>query len=148
MPRKPGMLRILVATLTLLLSAGVAVAANPSAASAATCSGHGCDNKDPNATGCASGANSLGSRNVVDTGIIIGVVEARYSPACGTRWVRTTSFFGVKYLQAVMSPVAGGTVAADGYYSSVWTNMLYVPLPAIACYGGAIAPKNAPTWCS
>ena len=129
-----------------LAGGGVALSAAP--ASAATCSGHGCDNKDANATGCASGAYSIGTQRVFDHGINIGMIEARYSPACGTRWVRTTSFMGARYILAMMYVGSGPVLIQDGVYVSAWTNMLYAPLPLRACYGGYISPISPPNWCS
>ncbi|SES28165.1 DUF2690 domain-containing protein [Lentzea albida] len=102
----------------------------PGVASAATCSGTGCDNRDPEVTGCASGATTVGSSSTAK-----GLFELRYSSACGTKWVRFSAYQGGstrpgkdlqltvwdrprnKYVDFFASPAAGAH----------WGNMVYSP---------------------
>jgi hypothetical protein len=59
----------------------------------ATCSGAGCDNRDPDATGCSAGSrNASGPDAVVNTPW--GIVELRFSPTCQTNWVRVRNYPG------------------------------------------------------
>ena len=52
----------------------------------ATCSGTGCNNTDPEQTGCAAGAYT------VQTGILsTAYIQLRYSPRCQTNWGRVVS---------------------------------------------------------
>lgn len=54
-------------------------------ASASSCWGSSCQGKDPSSTGCANGAITLLSRDVVTSGPgggDWGVMDLRYSPSC------------------------------------------------------------------
>ncbi|MDR6435157.1 hypothetical protein J2790_000278 [Paenarthrobacter nicotinovorans] len=83
------------------------------------------ENTDPNATGCASGAYAITSRNVVNTTYnqVQGRVDVMYSPACQTNWVNLYGFVaGNRYqadIQNLGFPVLSvGTVffgAGSGY---------------------------------
>lgn len=55
----------------------------------ASCSGTGCDNKDPVNTGCARGARPVASKN---TGK--GLFELYWSSACQTNWVQVNNYAG------------------------------------------------------
>jgi hypothetical protein len=92
-------LRLLVVAFVLtagVLSAGAASAKSSGepavqapASVLATCSGTGCNYKDPQATGCATGAGNF------DDWIYAGYrVEYRYSPTCRAVWARATYVSG------------------------------------------------------
>src|SRR5688572_8659585 len=59
-------------------------------AQAASCSGRGCNGKDPADTGCSAGST------VADTAKMFtsGTAELRWSPTCRTNWVRVVNYAG------------------------------------------------------
>jgi len=74
-----------VGALALALGASIAVAAPASALS-----GTQYDGTDPAATGCATGSIVIYSADAWEGvyNTVEGTVEVRYSPSCGTNWVR------------------------------------------------------------
>jgi hypothetical protein len=70
-----------------------ASAATRPAAPEVTCSGHGCDGKDPESTSCASTAITAEYANIFDAyAERIGQIQLRYSTACRTVWARVIAF--------------------------------------------------------
>ncbi|MGW4209448.1 DUF2690 domain-containing protein [Lentzea sp. NPDC004789] len=115
---------------------------------AVTCSGSGCDDKDPEATGCASGAVTAAAVTSSK-----GRIELRYSSTCGTKWVRIPSY-------------AGGSTRPDGklqirvwdrprnvyvnFWASAgtgshWGNMVYSP-GVTRCGWGQVDWNGGATW--
>ncbi|MFF3752548.1 DUF2690 domain-containing protein [Streptomyces sp. NPDC002018] len=43
---------------------------------------------NPQTTGCAADAFTIGTRQIRSPQAVYGTMEVRYSPACGTNWVR------------------------------------------------------------
>ncbi len=87
-----GLKRILilaVAVLFLIASLGLV---SPATVNAATCSGSGCNGKDPVVTGCTASAylaKQFPIRRVSDGTVVSGVyLQVYYSNTCGTNWVR------------------------------------------------------------
>ncbi len=97
-----------------------------------------CDGDNPSTSGCSADARTVQTRNIVDTydNVVIGYVDLRYSPHCGTNWSRATS--------TIYSPYGGYrlyaaiTRSSDGkfyYYdvhnvaspTSIFTAMVYAP---------------------
>jgi len=73
---------------------------------ASATSGTGYDGTSPATTGCATGSYVIYSRNLYigGSGAYVGAMEVRYSPACGTNWVRvynqsTTDGVSQKYVE-------------------------------------------------
>jgi hypothetical protein len=56
---------------------------------AVTCSGSGCEGKNPQTTGCSADAITAASASIPD-----GKVELRWSQTCQTFWSRVTSWIG------------------------------------------------------
>lgn len=139
-----------VAMLAALLSMG-SIAFGAPQARAATCSGYGCDGRDPDATGCSSGAYTANSVNVYDFNHgnqYLGTIELRYSPACGTNWSRVTSAVGVTYLQAIVQRMSDHVYYNDqGNYLVVWSDMVYAPTVR-ACATGTIRTISAGPACA
>jgi hypothetical protein len=107
----------------------------PGTASAATCSGYGCDGVSATASGCSSDAYTAEQVNVYDShesGIELGYVQLRYSPSCRTVWAKTVNF-NEGYVAAVVHRNSDGVTesCSGGTYSSSYggwacqTNMLY-----------------------
>jgi len=74
-------------------AAGAVQAVPASAAPLATCSGAGCDNRDPEVTGCSADARNASGPNAVENSPW-GIVELRFSPTCQTNWVRVRNYPG------------------------------------------------------
>ncbi|MCL2585276.1 MAG: YjfA family protein [Streptosporangiales bacterium] len=86
--------RITRVALTALLATPALIATQTTTASAATttasCSGNGCDGRNPNSTGCSATAITAEEVEVVDSssGADDGELQLRYSTACRTTWAR------------------------------------------------------------
>ncbi len=96
-----------------------------------TCSGDGCDNLDPEQTGCANGAYTVTSVATPEE-----VIQMRYSPQCGTNWSRVESKGNNNDVYLVLiqriDGVAYGTKGLTGPVA--WSRMVYAPtVKARAC---------------
>lgn len=126
---------------------------SPKAALAASCSGYGCDGKDPYATGCAGAGASY---RVIDMRYvyneyrsIVGYVQLWWSDTCKTNWaraVRTVSYGTTYYTHAHIfrdnnwNRVIDNTDTRYDTWvrgaTAVYTRMVYAPvLLAQACGG-------------
>jgi hypothetical protein len=149
----PNALRFKKNVLVILLAAALTsvsiVTVTSTPAQAATCSGYGCDGLDPNATGCSAGANDTGSTYLYNaSGSIVGLLELRYSPACGTNWSRVTSYVGVRGLYARVTRESDGRSYADvGNYQVVWSNMVYAYNITACATGEILQISNTPQVC-
>ena len=97
----------------------------------ATCSGEGCDNVDPEQSGCAIGAYTVTSIATSTTDI-----QLRYSPICGTNWGRVVSEGSNNNVYLVLveriDGVSYGTKGLTGPIA--WSRMVYAPtVKARAC---------------
>lgn len=124
------------------------VAAPAPAGAAPTCSGNGCNGKDPYATGCASGAYEITSagRYLTDPyGHTNGsIIHLFWSPSCQTNWPvvtqpqSCTDSEGTAVWANVQNRTTGQWVnyvyQAKTAPTYVWGNMVYSPGPAWA-YG-------------
>jgi hypothetical protein len=100
---------------------------------------------DPIQTGCASDAYTVSTRAVTNSGGgVVGQVQVRYSPSCGTNWAKVVSSVGTAYIQAEVY-----TTSDWAYYSatstSVYTDMVYAP-NGVCAY--AIGSINSGPWSS
>ncbi|GAC1402035.1 MAG: hypothetical protein NVS4B12_13790 [Ktedonobacteraceae bacterium] len=119
---------MLVALLTTLVSLGVqgSVYAHSSQQAKVhiTCSGNGCDNVDPQQSGCSVGAYTVQSLAYPTV-----YIQLRYSPRCGTNWGRviTRGKHGGIYLVLVdrIDGVSYGTKGLTGPVA--WSRMVYAP---------------------
>jgi hypothetical protein len=136
------------ATAIIVSSVGI-VTMNSIPASAATCSGYGCDGLDPNAAGCSDGANDTASTYLYSAnGSVVGLLELRYSPSCGTNWSRVTSYIGVHNLYArVTRESDGGGYADVGNYQVIWSNMVYAYNITACATGAVLQISNTPQVC-
>ena len=131
------------AVLAMLFMIGGALTLAPPA-SAASCYGHYCSNRDPAATGCSGGA---WTQTAVDTywrpyfggGIITsdvyaGRLELRGSNTCGsTQWARFTPQDRMSYEIWVEQPETGYVTdwQKAGPWQSSWSNQIYSPSKCI-----------------
>lgn len=94
-------------------------------AQAASCSGTGCNGKDPVAAGCS------GSTTVADTAPMFtgGKAELRWSPSCRTNWVRISNYSGGDSALRITVWSSQGNVGfiAPGTPGNHWGNMVFAP---------------------
>jgi Protein of unknown function (DUF2690) len=97
------------------------VAVTTAPAYAAGCYGHSCNYRDPQAMGCASGAQTI---DEFSHGL--NRVELRYSPSCFATWVRVThtghphnGYEGECHEQAWLTASTGYQGSGDHYSTSV-----------------------------
>ncbi len=98
-----------------------------------TCSGNGCNGKNPATTGCDVGAKTIQTAVFTNS-----YVELRYSPTCGTNWARTLSRVGpVNLVARTQRRIDGLTYTFSSRNStSTFSAMVYAPTtPARACGG-------------
>jgi hypothetical protein len=116
------------AAATMALSALLAPMA--SAAPAVTCSGTGCDKKDPAATGCDDSAITVDTATSAK-----GTFILRYSTVCKTNWVHVGSYAGGStrsdgklelHLEDQTRRVSNSFLA-NPTAGTHWGNMLYSP---------------------
>jgi hypothetical protein len=116
----------------LLFAVGSVAAVPASPVSAASCSGAGCNNLDPSATGCDSGAITVETQNITQNGSSIRV-ELRWSSTCQTNWSRVTNTSsGFRYMKAwtQQSGVSGEIYPRYGSGNpgaTLWSGMKYAP---------------------
>lgn len=131
------------AALIIAVGLGIAPALTVSTAQAAT--GFGLDGSDPAATGCATGSYPIGGRDLhAGNGQLVAHLEVRYSPKCGTNWVRMYNYTSVgaslKSIQRKSSPSYWETE-----YDPVsgWSYSMQVYAPGSTCVfvGGALVGK-------
>ena len=106
-----------------------------------TCSGNGCNGRNPEAAGC--GADAYTVQTIVFSN---SYVQLRYSPRCGTNWGRVISRVGPTYLVIRIQRIGGLTYTfAGGNFNSAWSAMVYAPtVRARACGGiGSISGCTA-----
>ncbi|GAB3848570.1 hypothetical protein GCM10029963_31640 [Micromonospora andamanensis] len=82
--------RLAAAAAGALIAASLLVA---TPASAATCSGHGCDGTDPIDTGCSANARNATQypKYIMQGSTTLAVVELRWSETCKTNWGRISN---------------------------------------------------------
>lgn len=121
--------RVTYAVAAACLGAAGFTAATIAPASAATCSGYGCDHQNPYGAGCFNGSSVVQSATIGPTG---ASVYLHYSPACRTVWASIVnsppaepgdSAGGSAYINRNSDGASGFCNA--GSASSCYTNMLY-----------------------
>ena len=134
-----------------LTSAGaIAVLLPITTAGAAT---HPYDRTNPETTGCANSAYTVGSVNLKNTaGTVIGRLELRYSNVCRTNWARVDSYVGNQNLYAYAQRQVDfvTTKGADGdpgpWYTSVaYSDQLYGYRLTVCAVGGIGGSSPATT---
>lgn len=107
-----------------------------------TCTGTGCDRKDPIETGCAKDARTVASAPIRDEiwNRDIGTVELRWSPTCQTNWSRATVNF---YSENLANWAVGVVRQRDEYHVEHdlvarlqpggvnYSDMIYAPTDAV-----------------
>lgn len=110
---------------TVLMAAAALTLLMAPDAQAASCSGHGCNEKDPVTTGCSSGST------IADTAPMYngGRAELRWSPTCRTNWVRVSNYSGGDSALRITVWTSSDRVGfvAPGTPGNHWGNMVYAP---------------------
>jgi hypothetical protein len=99
---------------------------------AASCSGTGCDGKDPDTTGCSSSAYNVETINIISSGRYIGTADLRWSPTCETNWGRAyKSSGGSETVDARVYNIDRGIgyvgFGFGGPGTTVWSPMVHAP---------------------
>lgn len=118
---------MLLLTALMALTTMVVIQAGP--AQAATCSGFGCDGRDPIVTGCASGTvTNTGTTYIYNSaGQPLAYLELRYSVGCATNWGRITRVGSASSIYVYVyrpSPYAS-TLAYGGTSTPYYGDQLY-----------------------
>jgi hypothetical protein len=115
---------------------GLVLPLTASPATAAACYYTSCNGRDPQSTGCSSGARTL--TKIPDWEVSGARVELRYSPSCHAVWTRIDNYAGLPGVAKVIGYYGGGyreelkTLAA--YKGEVaWTNMVSDAYVTYAC---------------
>jgi hypothetical protein len=102
----------------------VTAAVTPGVASAVTCYGDYCSGKDPQATGCSTGAYTVAAADVYNKydgfrfAPYAGYLELRWSPTCKTNWA--------------VQPETGYTQQyVGGPWQTTWTSQIYSPVKCV-----------------
>jgi hypothetical protein len=109
-------------------------------ASAAGCSGIGCNRKDPGTTGCSIGSSVLQSTSFIyrsgKSTPFNGVIELKYSPTCKTKWAKVTLTKSAQ-IQLGLKDKAGNMIRDSWYMTanqSAYGQMWYAPTQSVkAC---------------
>lgn len=123
------MRRRLAALAVALVGAATGLVGPAAPAQAATCSGYGCDYKDPADTGCSSGAvdaNSIWIND--DSGQHLALLKLRWSPTCKTNWgsIAKSTGSGFSVGVSVVRPSDGARTAwSGGNGSQYYSDQLY-----------------------
>lgn len=94
-------------------------------AQAVSCSGNGCNDKDPVAAGCSAGS-TIADTTPMYTG---GTAELRWSPTCKTNWVRISNYSGGNSGLRITVWSSSHRVGfiAPRTPGNHWGNMVYAP---------------------
>lgn len=144
-------------TASLVVTASIFLVAAPSA-SAVSCSGNGCNGKDPIYTGCNQNAYLAKEYIMTDRrGIAIAQkVQVYYSRSCGTNWIRVTGnpYGGATY-KMIQSLNSNGTprfteTEIDYGTGASYSMMVYAPGSTPVQFYGKVFDKagNAQAWSS
>lgn len=119
-------------------SAGLLLAASLATTTPAFAAGTTYDGTDPQTTGCAAGGITVKEVAVTANGETLGWAQLRYSPSCGTNWVRFTpsrslNGWAWKSLQRPATTYNGVTLPAfsdltiDSASGTSWGMQAYAP---------------------
>lgn len=103
-----------------------------------TCYGYGCDNTDPASTGCSASAYTASSVPIMIGNYQVGVLNNRYSTACGTNWAQVVITDGSTPEIQVQVCRAYDDYRCSGEYTSFLQSSAYSN-QVFAEYGPAIA---------
>ena len=144
-----------ICSLTFATAVPVVAVAGP--ASAAGCSGSGCNGKSPAAMGC--GVDAVTVNNVVDEDHASGgtfgrqVVELRYSRACNASWSRVTASAGgtahvtssVAYMGGYKSSTQRSRTGSGSVYSKMRAGSAINSCGRSSYNAGAVVKVNCAT---
>ncbi len=137
-----------VALATSVSALGVVASAAPASASV-TCSGSGCNDTDPYATGCASSAYVPSGARVTlykgSTSVAAGYAELWYSTTCHTNWTEVVIYddglndIYSEYGAVLLADGRSLSYTNDGYGTPLWTNQEYAPTTLARACGQILA---------
>jgi hypothetical protein len=102
------------------------------AVGAAPATAHPLDNTDPGA-GCATGSQVIKTTPIVSdfTSAQIGTMEVRYSPSCGTNWVRVNNSIGYNAHKSIF--IVGGASDDADDWGPGWSYGMQIYAPGSTC---------------
>ncbi|WP_328917521.1 MULTISPECIES: hypothetical protein [unclassified Streptomyces] len=90
------------------------------------------------AVDCANG-QTIASASITNAGVVVGLVEMRWSWACSGNWTRTTSYVGSKTLESYTeAPRTGQNSLAVDVGTSNWSPYLRVAPSERVCSWGRV----------
>lgn len=116
-----------VAIAALILPATLLIGAAPASA-------HPLDGTDPGASPyCATGSVPIYSTPIYSdfTGAQIGTMEVRYSPSCGTNWVRVNNTLGYNAHKSIF--IVGGASDDEDDWGPGWSYGMQIYAPGSTC---------------
>ncbi|WP_157084152.1 DUF2690 domain-containing protein [Millisia brevis] len=95
---------------------------------------------DPLSTGCANGAQTIWQQQVLGG----GTIQVRYSPACGTNWVRISGATNRQSEAGIYSARTGWRYSPSygRSPSTYWTPMVWAPGSECVFFYAKIQPVN------
>lgn len=99
----------------------------------APASAHPLDGTDPAGTGCASGSVVIYSQALINgfDNSRIGTMEVRYSPTCGTNWVRVDNWLGYNAHKTIF--IVGGASDDEDDWGPGWSYGMQIYAPGSTC---------------
>jgi hypothetical protein len=128
--------------MTALIALATTLVMPAQSALAATCSGYGCDGRDPIATGCASGTvtNTATTYIYNGAGQALAYLELRYSVGCATNWGRITRVGSASaiYVSAYRPSPYASTATYGGAGTPYYGDQLYGLNMTVCAIGQAV----------
>jgi hypothetical protein len=121
---------------------------------AASCSDASCEGLDPAATGCSADAYVAASATLYrqSDNAAVGTLQLKYSPTCGTNWIKVISNIGSVPLYGIVGHGTGMTNAHawSGTSTSLYTDMTATRYETACGYGyiSGSNQTNSPTLCA
>ncbi len=99
---------------------------------------------NPATTGCANGSQAIASHPVRDaSGGVVTNVEVRYSPSCGTNWVRLYNPVPNTTAHKFIRTSGGAWLPDEADYGQVWSYSMQVYAPGSTCIEYSVTIENA-----
>lgn len=99
---------------------------------------------NPASTGCATGSYAIASHPVRDgAGAVVTNVEVRYSPSCGTNWVRLYNPVAGTTAHKAIRVAGGAWLPDEADYGQVWSYSMQVYAPGSTCIEYSVTIENA-----
>lgn len=129
----------------LLIIASLLIISFVTPAKAASCSDGPCEGLDPAATGCSTDSYVAQSATLYrqSDGAAVGTLQLKYSPTCGTNWIKVISSIGSVPLYGIVGHTSSmySSHAYSATSTSIYTDMTATRYET-ACGYGSIQGSN------